>query len=226
MVPSIRVNCLRLLTAAMMFMVVSTARAQNHPPRFMDVTSFTKVATGQVYTFSVKYLDEDGDPAKSIACVIEGPGGVQRKEFTGFGSNPDWKNGVEASFEMGPFSAGTYSLHYETESLGATSHTDPWQFVAEPPIFIWIRLAVGLIVSLLFMPLIFFLLCRSIAPNADPTRAARFGLLAGIVLAYVWFAYLFGGLENPVLLGIGGVVALGAVVAILSGKKPTTQEFD
>jgi hypothetical protein len=75
-----------------------------------------------------------------------------------------------------------------------------------------------LAVALLFLPLIVFVLVRSVSPGSDPSRAARFGLLVGLLLSYAWFIYLFGGIYPVLWVVILGILVLGALFALLPRK--------
>ena len=51
--------------------------------------------------------------------------------------------------------------------------------------------------------------------TSDPSRAARFGLLVGLLLSYVWFIFLFSGIYPVVWVIVLGILVLGALFALI-----------
>jgi len=182
----------------------------------------THLLAGAQYSFRIRYRDADGDSPRSITCVVSGPGGTQRKDYDKkAGDNA--KQGITAEFTMGPLQEGQYNLHFTAQSGDGTAQTNPVQFVVENITHKYVQLGVGELVCLLFVPAILFFFMRMLSSRGDPRRAARFGLLVGIVLGYSWYVYLFSALHPTVAVVMGGIVALAAVVALFGGSRRTEQ---
>ncbi|MES4792605.1 MAG: hypothetical protein C4321_06100 [Chloroflexota bacterium] len=77
----------------------------------------------------------------------------------------------------------------------------------------------GILICVLGLPLLLFLLSRAMNPRGEPTVAARFGLLGGLLLAYLWFAYLFWSVVGILLTAVVGIAVLAILVVILISRR-------
>lgn len=176
--------------------------------------------TGEKYLFRIQYSDPDGDRPQSPTLVTEGPEGVRRWPAEQLNSSTaNYKNPTPLEFMAGPFSSGDHSAHFEVASVDGKARYPAngrgLTFSVEDILVKWIELVIGLGVALLLLPLITFVLVRSANPRSDPARAARFGLLVGIVASYALFVYLFSALYPLPWMIVLGVLALGLLFALV-----------
>lgn len=175
--------------------------------------------TGQRYPFRIQYVDPDGDPPKKATLVTEGPEGIRRWPAESVsGSLSAYRSGHTLEFVAGPFSGGEHRARFEVESIDGKARypaTGGIRFVVENLWVKWLLLLIGLVVALLFLPLMMFVLVRAVNPRSDPSRAARFGLLVGLVASYALFVFLFSGLYPLPWIVILGILVLGALFALV-----------
>jgi hypothetical protein len=176
--------------------------------------------TGEKYTFQIQYSDPDGDRPQKALLVTEGSEGRQSWPVQPSRSTAaERRSGITLEYVAGPFSGGQHRAWFEVVTVDGRARyparSGALEFAVENVLLKWIQLAVGLAVALLFLPLIMFVLVRSVNPRSDPSRAARFGLLVGIVASYALFVYLFSALYPLPWLVLLGVVALGALFALV-----------
>lgn len=217
--------CSRTHLAPMAILVASLAfggaRAHAAPPQLYDADVPTQVVVGSPVTFRVGFKDPDGDKPKTFTCTVDGPGGTQKKEYApGGGQSPNAVSGFIADFPMGTFSLdGQYSVRFAATTGDGSVETPTQKFVVVNLTRRWYELALGVAACLIALPLLVFLLMRIVAPRTDPRAAARFGLIAGVGASYAWYIYLFGALHQGIGIGVGALVTLAAIVALLSGVK-------
>lgn len=200
-------------------MAASASVSQAAPPTLYDAEIPTQVVVGTSPTFRVGFKDPDGDPPKQFICTVEGPGGTQKKEYTAI-DGARATSGTIAEFPMGPFSLdGQYTVRFTVSTGDGTVQTPPQSFVVVNLTRRWYELAGGVAVALLVLPLLVFLFSRIVTPRSDPRSSARFGLIAGVGAAYIWYLMLFGAVHQGLGIAVGAVITLAAVVALLSGLK-------
>ncbi len=175
--------------------------------------------TGEKYTFHIQYKDSTGDRPEEATLVTEGPDGVRRWPAEGIGARTvNYRNPTVLDFLAGPFPSGEYRAHFEVASVADKARYPATGsgllFTVEDVLLKWIELVIGLAVALLFLPLITFVLVRSVNPSSDPSRAARFGLLVGIVASYALFVFLFSALYALPWIIVVGILALGLLFAL------------
>jgi hypothetical protein len=202
-------------------MVAAMGPAIATPPELREVDEAVprSARTGEKYTFRIQYLDPDGDRPQEARLVTEGPEGNHRwpAELIS-GGTANYRSGVTLEFVAGPFWGGEHRAHFEAASIDGKARypaSNDIRFNVENIVLKWIALLVGLIVALLFLPLIMFVLVRAMNPRSDPSRAARFGLLVGLVASYTWFVYLFSGIYPLPWLVILGILVLGMLFALV-----------
>jgi hypothetical protein len=169
--------------------------------------------TGEKYIFRIQYSDPNGDRPQEARLVTEGPEGVRRWLADALGARTvDYHKPTTLEFVAGPFSSGDHHAHFEVASVA-----DKVRYPASGGglLFTVENVIIGLAVALLFLPLITFVLVRAVNPSSDPSRAARFGLLVGIVASYALFVFLFSALYPLPWLIVLGVLALGLLFALV-----------
>lgn len=208
-----------LLAALVAALGLGASNALAAPPTLYDADVPTQIVVGTKATFRVGFKDPDGDLPKQLICTVEGPGGTQKKEYSGV-SGASATAGTIAEFPMGPFSLdGQYTVRFKATTGDGEVESPQQSFVVVNVTRRWYELAAGVAVALIGIPLLVFLFTRIIAPRTDPRSSARFGLVAGVAAAYIWYVMLFGALHQGLGIGVGAVVALAAIVALLSGVK-------
>lgn len=179
-----------------------------------------QMRTGEKYLFRIQYSDPNGDRPQEARLVTDGPEGMRRWPSEPIATRTvDYKNPTTLEFIAGPFSSGDHYAHFEVASVADKvrypASGSGLLFSVENLWLRWIELIAGLAVALLFLPLITFVLVRGVNPNSDPSRAARFGLLVGIVASYALFVVLFSALYPLPWLIVLGVLALGLLFALV-----------
>lgn len=178
--------------------------------------------TGRTYTIRLRYSDADGDRPRSAQFIDESPtaGRIPKnaKVETVDDQNFDliWEI---RGLEQGPHHA--YFIAQDTEGNAVRYPADTGQFYdfrVEAPATRWIIMGVGLIVGLLFLPFLVYVLARSLNRRGDPSKAARVGLLFGILASAALFIYLFTATYGPIAYAIGGIAALALLVLVLTRR--------
>ena len=176
--------------------------------------------TGEKYIFHIQYSDPNGDRPQEAVLVTEGAEGVRRWPAEAAPARTiDYHHPTTVDFVAGPFDSGEHHAHFEVATVADKARYpvsgSGLLFTVENVLLKWIELIVGLVVALLFLPLIMFVLVRAVNPSSDPTRAARFGLLVGIVASYALFVFLFSALYPLPWIVVLGVLALGLLFALV-----------
>lgn len=200
----------------------AAARPAAAAPQLREVDDSVprQARTGEKYLFHIQYSDANGDRPQEAVLVTEGPEGVHRWQADTIQARTvDYHKPATLDFMAGPFSSGDHHAHFEVASVADKirypASGSGLLFTVENVLLKWIELIVGLAVALLFLPLIMFVLVRAVNPSSDPTRAARFGLLVGIVASYALFVFLFSALYPLPWLIVLGVLALGLLFALV-----------
>jgi hypothetical protein len=215
-----RVGWIWILGSTLMTVGLAGA-AWSAPPELRETNDSVPhtARTGEKYLFRIQYSDPDGDRPVSPTLVTEGPDGVHRWPAEPLNAGTaNYKNPTTVEFLAGPFTSGDHTAHFEVASIDGKARYPAsgsgLQFNVEDVLAKWIELIIGLGVALLLLPLMTFVLVRSANPRSDPARAARFGLLVGIVASWALFAYLFGALYLPWTIVLG-LLALGLLFALV-----------
>lgn len=177
--------------------------------------------TGKSKTIRLLYTDPKGDSikAKDAQFIDQSPSGQTVTEATRISGNP--ATGATIEWVLNDLEQGAHSAHFEIKTLDDTVVRYPedqqsrYQFVVESPLTKWIIMGVGGLISWLALPLIVYLLARNLNPRGDPSRAAKMGLLIGILASCALFIYLFLSLYGPLVFAILIVGFLGAIVLLL-----------
>lgn len=173
------------------------------------------------YTITLRYTDPKGDSIKKADCLFidQGPSGRTSTPATKITGSPE--TGADISWELNKLEQGAHTAHFEIKNESDTVTRYPedekssYQFVVEAVATKVIVMVVGLLVALLALPLIVYLMARAMNPRGDPSRAARMGLLIGILSSCALFIYLFLSLFGPLVWAILIVGAFAAIVLML-----------
>ncbi|MEI6430719.1 MAG: hypothetical protein WCP07_00930 [bacterium] len=213
---------LRLLAVAIL-LAASLRPSEAAPPKLTQITGneLPKVfQAGQKYTLKLQYIDPAGDEiSKSKAIFVdEGPSG--RVSTAASDVAGDTKNGAYITWEINGLEQGSHRAHFEVEGLTAKTRfpetaAEDYQFVVESLSTKILTLAIGSLISIIAIPMIAYLLFRALNPRGDPSRAARIGLLIGILTACVLFIYLFLNVYGPLVYAILIIGVIAFLVLLL-----------
>lgn len=175
------------------------------------------------YTLSLVFTDADGDRPKRARFIdrSDAAGNVTVDGRIGAG---DPRSGVTIEWPVRGFAQGGHRSYFEvtgTDGRTARYPAEPsefYSFAAESLVTKFIILGVGLLVGLLFVPFLFYVLFRAMNRRGDPSRAARVGLLLGILACTALFIYLFASFYGLLVYVLGGLVALALLVVVLTRR--------
>lgn len=179
---------------------------------------------GSRYTLRLRFTDADGDrPIKNKSLFIdEAQSG--RIEIPATRISGDPSSGATIEWDVNGFEQGAHRTRFEvTGSDGKLARYPPdtgefYEFVSES---LGLKLGImagGMLVGLLFVPFLIYVLARSMNRRGDPSKAARIGLLFGILACAGLFIYLFASFYGPLVVGIGLVGALALIVLVLTRR--------
>ena len=174
--------------------------------------------SGQANVFKVCYTDKADEP-QEVKMVLNGPAGVSTvPPTTTTGSDP--AQGIVETFSFVPKNVGTYKYHFEaTSKTGETAQPTPdEQFTSYSITTQYLFLAVGCLIGLFGVPLLVYVITRSVNKRGNPATAARFGLLLGVLACYALFLYLFHSIYSPLNFVVAGVAALAVLVALFARR--------
>lgn len=178
---------------------------------------------GKTYTLRLQYTDPDGDRPRKAQFIDESPAGTVSKDLTRLDGN-NFRGGVPLVWEVRGFEPGAHRAYFlVTDAEGQTTRFPPspdqfYTFKVESLGTKWGIMAAGLVVGLLFVPFLVYVLARSLNRRGDPSRAARVGLLFGILACCALFIYLFASFYGPLAYAIGGIAALALLVIVLTRR--------
>lgn len=174
-------------------------------------------------TFVLRFRDADGDrPTKSV-FVDTAPSGTTETPatITGEGNTAD---GITLQWDLRNFEQGAHRAYFEVRASDGNVVRYPaaeegtYQFVAESIVTKWLIMAGGAFVGLAFLPYLVYMLARSANRGGDPSKAARGGLLLGILACGALFIYLFASFYGALAIGIGVIAALAGMVLVLTRR--------
>jgi hypothetical protein len=186
------------------------------------------VQVGHARIFRLIYSDPDDDRPRSVTLVAEKPSGTSRipAELPRTGN---FQSGVPIEWKVSFDEAGTYRIHFEAESVAGRPGVAEARWPPEPtetitftvvnPVTQWIMMGVGVLVSLLVLPMFVFFILRGMSRRVDPGATARFALLIGILAAATWYGYLFWNVYGIPSVIVVGVVALGAAFVLATMRR-------
>ena len=205
--------------AFMVFGPLTGAKAD--PPKLTQITGneLPKVfQAGKKYTIKLQYADPAGEEvSKSKALFIDdAPSGRVSTPATDISG--DTKTGAFITWEINGFEQGAHHAHFEVDGPSAKTRfpeaaAEDYNFVVEAWQTKLLTMAIGGLLCIVAIPMISYLLFRALNPRGDPSRAARIGLLVGILAACALFIYLylnvFGLLTYAILIiGLIAVIVL------------------
>lgn len=210
----------------LMLLVAGTAPTLAAPPslsEYPDAPLPNVFQTSKTYTLRLRYADQEGDrpiKAQFIDESAAGSNALDRKSIDG----TDYRNGVPIVWEIRGFEQGAHRGYFLVTSTDGQSARYPpapdqfYTFVVESLVTKWIIMGVGLLVGLLFVPFLVYVLARSLNRRGDPSRAARVGLLIGILACCALFLYLFLTFYSPLVLAIGVVAGLALLIVVVTRR--------
>jgi len=172
------------------------------------------------YVISLKYTDPKGDEIKKSDALFIDQSATGRTSTPAKRISGDPQNGAIIEWELNKFEQGGHTAHFEVKGLNDTTRypedeKSNYEFVVESPLTKWLIFGTGALVSVVGLPLIVYLLARNLNPHGDPSRAAKMGLLVGILALCALFIYLFLSLYGPLVFAILIVGVLAAIVLLL-----------
>lgn len=212
------------LLLALLFLGTRPGRAA--PPTLEPINGSelqSTYRTGEAYTLRLLFKDPDGDLPRSAKFFDESPAG--NVAFGGKIGSGDPRTGIVIEWPIqGLAQGGHNNTRFEVKgSDGQTARypLDPngfYSFSVESLVTKLITLGAGLLVGLLFVPFLFYILFRAMNRRGDPSRAARVGLLLGILACTALFIYLFASFYGPLVYVLGAVVALALLAVVLTRR--------
>lgn len=187
-----------LLLLACLFVVRPVQAAPTLTPTPGD--SLRKEYTpGQKYTLRLNYTDPKGDPIRKSNAVFidESDAGTIRTPATDISGDP--ATGAVISWEINGFTPGAHRSRFEVKALTDTARypNDPAELYEFAVASVGTKLgilALAVAISLVGVPLIVYLVARSINRRGNPSTSARIALLFGVLLSCAVFVYLFLGM--------------------------------
>ncbi|BDI29790.1 hypothetical protein CCAX7_18410 [Capsulimonas corticalis] len=214
-----RIACI----AALLFSLAFAASAK--PPTLSSANTPpipAEVQQGRTYVANLTYIQSEGDAPTTLKMVLETPGGeviVPAAIPSG-----DATAGIPVTWSYTPANSGTYHYHFEAVSstggsvrFPATVNND-FEFVSSNPITKWIIFLVGTAIALIFLPFVVYVGARAANKRGDPAAASRVALLVGVLASYALFFYLFFANYGPLMMVLGGIVALAILIVLFTRK--------
>lgn len=181
--------------------------------------------TGKPYTISLSYRDADGDRPRKAQFVDRSDDGTATKDFSRIVGS-DFRSGVVIEWDVNGLARGAHNAFFVvTDAEGKTTRfqrsADPngfYSFVVEDLITKLAVFGVGLLVGLAGIPFLVYVLARAMNKRGDPSRAARVGLLLGILACTALGIYLFLSFYGPLTIAIGAVAGLALLVLVFTRR--------
>jgi hypothetical protein len=178
---------------------------------------------GKKYTLRLRYVDPSGDTLRKSNAVFvdESDAGTVRTPATDITGDP--KTGAVISWEINGFAGGGHRAYFDVKALTDTARypTDPaerYEFAVATIGTKLLILAIGVVVSLVGIPLVVYLMARSINRKGNPSTSARIALLIGVLMSCGLFVYLFLGTYGWLTLLIFLVGVIAAFPLLLSRR--------
>ena len=212
--------CRRVVAAPLLLLLLALV-AQAAGPKLEEVRGSELLKTyqaGKDYTLRLEYTDPNGDPIKKSDALFidEAPSGRISTPATAVDGS-DTSKGVTLVWNIRGFEQSSHKGHFEVKALtGTTTYPqDPkefYEFVVEALGTKYITLAFGALIGFVGVPWVTYFFARMLNPRGDPSRAARVGLLFGILAFCALFIYLFLSFYGPLVYAI---LILGFLAAII-----------
>lgn len=182
--------------------------------------------TGQTITYTLEYKDPNGDPVqlKDAVFIDKSPTGTALTHAAATIDGSDFVHGVDIVWTVTGFTQGGHTGYFEIKGLTGTARypekdKGEYTFDVESLSTKYITLVVGMLIGLGGIPFISYLLFRSLNRRGDPSRAARVGLLFGMLAVCALFIYLFAGVYSILLVYTIPIIALIAGLIVIFGRR-------
>ncbi len=213
-----------LAAAALLTLGAGAARAAEPVLEAVDLPTSIKEKTK--VTLRLRYTDKDGDrPTKALFVDRSASASSTGTEIdvTRKGAG-DPETGIILEWDVSSLEVGSHRSYFEvTNETGQTARypqndQEFYGFTVESLVVkIGIMIA-GMVVGLAFLPFLVYVLSRSLNKRGDPSRAARGGLLIGILACGALFIYLFASFYGALAYAIGVIAALALAVIVLTRR--------
>lgn len=208
----------------LLFLVLGIAAHAKPPTLERTGTPESEVRQGTPININVTYRQAAGDAPKSVKMIVQTPGGETLTVQPGTPPTGEATQGMDAGFTLRPENAGIYRYHFEATSetgesarLPATA-ADDFQFNSVSLVSKYVIFAIGLLVSLAFLPFVVYVAARSLNKRGNPAAAARIALLIGILASFGLFLYLFFTVYGALGSVIAATAALAFIIVLLTRK--------
>lgn len=187
------------------------------------ITFPTEVQPGHVCSFTLRYIQHEGDAPTTLKMVVETPSGpATAQPPTTEGNDP--ATGVTVTWTFTPVNIGSYRYHFEAvSSTGGTarypeSASQEMELTSYSLGLKYLILAIGLLIAMAFVPFVVYTGTRAVNKRGNPAAAARVGLLIGVLASYGLFLYLFNTIYSPLAMVLAGVGALAVLIALFTRR--------
>ena len=172
------------------------------------------------YVLKLEYTDPDGDKIDKAQFIEERPTQVT---FDYKGIEGDITKGATVKWEINGFEKGGHEGYFLIKNKTGKSVRYPEQgktynFAVTSLTDLWLKTLIGIFVCLIALPFLVYVIARSVNKQGDPSRAARFGLMLGIIMAAAVFLVNFFGVYDYMVLGLGAIAAVALLVIVMTRR--------
>ena len=173
------------------------------------------------YVLKLEYTDPDGDKIDKAQFVEERPTQLTHdyKSIEG-----DVTKGATVKWEVNGFEKGGHEGYFLIKNKTGKSIRYPdkdkgnYTFAVTSLTDLWLKTLIGIFVCLIALPFLVYVIARSANKQGDPSRAARFGLMLGIIGAAAVFLVNFFGVYDYMVLGLGAIAAVALLVIVMTRR--------
>ena len=176
---------------------------------------------GKPYVLKLEYTDPDGDKIASAKFVEERPT-VINHDYKGM--EGDIAKGATIKWEINGFEKGGHEGYFLVKNKTGKSIRYPavdkgsYTFAVTSLADLWIKTLLGIFICLIALPFLAYIVARSANKQGDPSRAARFALILGIIGAAAVFLVNFFGVYDYMVLGLAGLAALALLIVVMTRR--------
>ena len=213
--------------AAVLGVLLSTAAAARAAQPVLEPIDLpNSIRERSKATLRLRYTDRDGDsPVKAqfIDRSASSSSAGTEVDVTRKGAG-DPETGLVLEWDVSNLEVGSHRSYFEvTNDTGEVVRypANDQEFYGFTVESLTVKLGImagGLVVGLVFLPFLVYVLARSMNKRGDPSRAARVGLLIGILACGALFIYLFASFYGPLVFAIGIIASLALAVIVLTRR--------